>query len=143
MERNTERVAAGSRDRKPSRRDRWDEASARIPAIAVVVVAVTAVVTAVMVTQTDRQRVEAQARVIGGSDAAARAQGASPACSDCGVVEWVVALERPAEERTPAYQMLIRMDDGSLRTVEQHGALAAGSRVVVAGGAARPIGVPG
>ena len=143
MQRNTEGGATGRRDRIPLRRERWDEASARIPAIAVVVVAVTAVVTAVMVTQTDRQRAGSQARVIGGADAAAKAQGASPACSDCGVVQWVVTLERPEKEWTPAYQMLIRMDDGSLRTVQQDGALAAGSRVVVAGGAARRIGVPG
>lgn len=142
MERNTEGGGDSSREREPPRRERWNEASARIPAIAVVVVAVTAVVTAVMVTQTDRQRDQAEARAIGGSEAAGT-QGAAPACGDCGVVEWVVSVERPAQESTPAYQMQIRMDDGSLRTVEQQGALAAGSRVVVAGGAARPIGVPG
>jgi hypothetical protein len=33
--------------------------------------------------------------------------------------------------------MRIRMDDGSLRTVEQRGALAAGTRVVVEGGSVR------
>jgi len=61
-----------------------------------------------------------------------RAMGAAPACNECGVVEAVVAAG-PGE----GFQMRIRMDDGSLRTVQQRGALAAGTRVVVDGGAVR------
>jgi hypothetical protein len=60
---------------------------------------------------------------------------AAIACADCGVVETVLPVSQPAPRRAGAYQMRIRMDDGSLRTVEQRGALAAGSRVLVAGGA--------
>ncbi|MDP3762297.1 MAG: hypothetical protein Q8R01_17470 [Ramlibacter sp.] len=63
---------------------------------------------------------------------ATRAMGAAPACNECGVVETVVAA-RPGE----GFQMRIRMDDGSLRTVEQRGALAAGTRVVVNGASVR------
>jgi hypothetical protein len=59
---------------------------------------------------------------------AATAMGAGPACSGCGVVESVV-VARPRS----SFQMRIRMDDGTLRTVEQRGALAAGTRVVVEG----------
>jgi hypothetical protein len=36
-----------------------------------------------------------------------------------------------AQPQPSGYQMHIRMDDGSVRTVEQRGALAAGSRVIV------------
>lgn len=60
------------------------------------------------------------------------ALGAGPPCRDCGVVESVVMLERKH-----GYQMRIRMDDGSLRTVAQRGALPAGSRVVVERGRVR------
>ncbi len=60
---------------------------------------------------------------------------AAIACADCGVVEAVLPVSPPAPRHAAAYQMRIRMDDGSLRTVEQRGALAAGSRVLVAGGA--------
>ena len=64
--------------------------------------------------------------------AVASAMGAAPACGKCGVVESVLAA-RPSHN----YQMRIRMDDGSLRTVEQRGALAAGTRVVVEGESVR------
>lgn len=57
--------------------------------------------------------------------------GAAPACRNCGVVETVVAVHGYADPKASGYQMHIRMDDGSVRTVEQRGALAAGSRVVV------------
>jgi hypothetical protein len=36
-----------------------------------------------------------------------------------------------------AFQMRIRMDDGTLRTVEQRGAVAAGSRVLLEGRSVR------
>ena len=66
------------------------------------------------------------------SRGATKAMGAAPGCDNCGVVEAVVAA-RAGE----GFQMRIRMDDGSLRTVEQRGALAAGTRVVVEGGSVR------
>ena len=60
------------------------------------------------------------------------AMGSEPACEKCGTVESV----RAAKPRD-GFQMRIRMDDGSVRTVEQRGALAAGTRVVVEGGSVR------
>jgi hypothetical protein len=61
------------------------------------------------------------------------AMGSASACEKCGVVESVLAASKPGE----GFQMRIRMDDGSLRMVEQRGALAAGTRVVVEGGSVR------
>jgi hypothetical protein len=60
------------------------------------------------------------------------AMGSAPVCEKCGVVETVLAA-KPGD----TFQMRIRMDDGSLRTVEQRGALAAGTRVVVEGSSVR------
>jgi hypothetical protein len=57
--------------------------------------------------------------------------GVGPACRNCGVVQMVVAVHGYAQPQPSGYQMHIRMDDGSVRTVEQRGALAAGSRVIV------------
>lgn len=68
---------------------------------------------------------------------ASQADHVAPACAECGVVEAVVPLGPPVAAPGTAWQMRIRMDDGSVRTVEQRGALAAGSRVLVAGGSAR------
>lgn len=62
---------------------------------------------------------------------AAAVLGAGPACRNCGVIEMVVAVHGYEQPEASGYQMHIRMDDGSVRTVEQRGALAAGSRVVV------------
>lgn len=62
----------------------------------------------------------------------ASVMGNAPVCEKCGVVEAVLAA-KPGDR----FQMRIRMDDGSLRTVEQRGALAAGTRVVVDGGSVR------
>ncbi len=60
------------------------------------------------------------------------AMGAPPAgCDKCGVVETVVAVHGYGQPNASGYQMLIRMDDGTVRSVEQRGALAAGSRVIV------------
>lgn len=59
------------------------------------------------------------------------------ACAECGIVEAVVPLEPAAAETGRTWQLRIRMDDGTVRTVEQRGALAAGSRVTVAGGSIR------
>jgi hypothetical protein len=68
---------------------------------------------------------------------ATRSMGAAPVCHKCGVVQMVVAVHGYAQPRASGYQMHIRMDDGSTRMVEQRGALAAGSRVVVEGDSVR------
>ena len=66
-----------------------------------------------------------------------RAMGAGAACANCGVVESVAVASNKG------FQMRIRMDDGSLRTLEQRGALAAGSRVIVEGEKLRLVPGPG
>jgi hypothetical protein len=58
--------------------------------------------------------------------------GAGPACRACGMVETVKAVNG-----AKGFQMRIRMDDGSLRTVEQRGAMPAGTRVLVDGGSVK------
>jgi len=65
--------------------------------------------------------------------------GAPATCPNCGVVETVVAVHAYGEAQARAYQMHIRMDNGSVRTVEHRGALPAGSRVVVEGAQVRPL----
>jgi hypothetical protein len=130
------------------RAERW------VPTLAVVLVAITAVATALMSSRFDdavaTQEAESpadpthvvQAPPLKGSlppPAAAAdrepvdtaAMGGPSACRNCGVVEMVVAVHGYAQPKASGYQMHIRMDDGSVRTVEQRGALAAGSRVVV------------
>ena len=134
------------------RAERW------VPTLAVVLVAVTAVATALMSSRFDEsvatQEVETpadpahvvQAPPLKGSPspaapapaaaadtvrAATATMGGTRACRNCGVVEMVVAVHGHAQPKASGYQMHIRMDDGSVRTVEQRGALAAGSRVVV------------
>jgi hypothetical protein len=72
-----------------------------------------------------------------GKPPATQAMGAGAACADCGVVQMVVAVHGHAQPRASGYQMHIRMDDGTTRTVEQRGALAAGSRVRVDGDSVR------
>jgi hypothetical protein len=62
---------------------------------------------------------------------ATRSAGAGPACRNCGVVESV------ASNRPSTYQMRVRMDDGSVKSIEQRAAFPAGSRVVVEGGTLR------
>jgi hypothetical protein len=69
----------------------------------------------------------------------ARAMGGAAACRQCGVVVMVVAVVEPNAKEPRGYQMHIRMDDGSVRTIEQRGALAAGSRVVVDNGLVKPM----
>ena len=137
----------GSWLRALRRAERW------VPTLAVVLVAVTAVATALMSSRFDdavaTQEVETpadpthvvQAPPLKGSPLAQAAEpdrppdtatmGAPQACRNCGVVEMVVAVHGYAQPTASGYQMHIRMDDGSVRTVEQRGALAAGSRVVV------------
>lgn len=140
---------------------RGDGLTARIPTMAVVLVVVTAVAAAVMVAPTVADgpehrpvavkvaaAVPAPAAIVQASPLSsapsAEQPGAGLTCRECGVVESVVALAPRARDDGVAYQMRIRMDDGSLRTVEQRGALATGSRVTVAGGAVRSVaGHPG
>lgn len=70
----------------------------------------------------------------------AQTMGAAAAdCRNCGVVQMVVAVHGYAQRQPSGYQMHIRMDDGTLRTVEQRGALAPGSRVIVERDSVRPV----
>jgi hypothetical protein len=69
----------------------------------------------------------------GGGRPAANTMGAPRVCRDCGVVQMVVAVYEHGQRLPNGYLMHIRMDDGSIRTVQQRGALAAGSRVMVEG----------
>lgn len=95
-----------------------------VTVLAVVPVAVTAVLAAVMHVPADGRAAAPRPAL------AAQVDQVAAACAECGVVE-------AAAEAGPAWQMRIRMDDGSMRTVEQRGALAAGSRVMLAGGSVR------
>ena len=139
-----------------------------IPTLAAVVMSVTAVITAVMVTRNGAPAAQqaadssvSQQSVVTAppltlappaagelparnspSPAASNAMGATAACRNCGVVQMVVAVHEYGKPQPSSYQMHIRMDDGSTRTVEQRGALAAGSRVVVEGKSVRPLPAP-
>jgi hypothetical protein len=71
---------------------------------------------------------------------ATKAMGGGAACKSCGVVQTVVAVYGGASKKEPrAYQMHIRMDDGTVRTVQQRGGRAAGSRGQIQGGRGRPV----
>lgn len=142
METNDDSLEAGPA-RMPPRRS-----ESLVPAMAVTAVAVAAVAAAVMV-----QRVETKVQRDLAMDAvrpapaassavvtapplkpsATQLMGGAAACKQCGVVEMVVAVQSADRKEPRGYQMHIRMDDGSLRTIEQRGALAAGSRVTVDG----------
>jgi hypothetical protein len=123
-----------------------------VPALAVVAVAVVAVAAAVMARRDEAApqpqfaqqatRPVAAAEVVHAPPLAepdTRAMGSARGCRDCGVVQMVVAVYDHGRKQPRAFQMHVRMDDGSLRTVEQRGALAAGSRVVVDGSTVRPM----
>jgi hypothetical protein len=160
---STEAPAASPPGARVSWRKRWHVDRASIPAAAVAAMAVVSVTTAVMmsrqrtatedarplsaVAQT-RRNVEAPPLVVkapplnppgkvaqaGSSRDPARAThsaGAAAGCRNCGVVE-SVAAKHPS-----AYQMRVRMDDGTLRSIEQPAAFPAGSRVVLEGGTVR------
>jgi hypothetical protein len=151
--------------RRPDARARW-RLETIVPTLAVVAVSVTAVITAVMVSRNGSPIVQQAASVSrqsvvtapplnlapptpaeapaqsGPSPAASNAMGATAACRNCGVVQMVVAVHEYGQPKPSSYQMHIRMDDGSIRTVEQRGALAAGSRVMVEGKAVRPLPAP-
>lgn len=125
----------------PSRRERI------LPTVAVGAVAAVAVFTAVMVKRTDDPALVATlpadpSQVVTAPPLVApdtRSMGNAAACKSCGVVQTVVAVNEPGGRQPRAFQMHIRMDDGSARTVEQRGALAAGSRVRVEGSSVRPL----
>ena len=145
--------------------ERWRRLKGLVPTISVVTVVVAALAATVMVTYPAwrdlnrppvvatgvRDVVQAPPLVVTAPlrmespDAAGKAQGqpaaradaagalgAGPACDSCGVVESVAMVNQSG-----TFQMRIRMDDGTLRTVEQRGAVAAGSRVLVEGGSVR------
>jgi hypothetical protein len=137
-----------------------------VPAVAVTAVAAVAVVTAFMVKRAEtnspqqailepsrREQVAAvrpppseKAEVVVAPPlkrAPTDAMGGAAACRQCGVVEMVVAVYDRGKPAPRGYQMHVRMDDGSVRTVEQRGALAAGSRVMVEGKSLRPLAQPG
>ena len=132
-----------------------------VPTVAVVAVAIASLVTAVMMSRQEpapgnarpaaslsesRQVVKApplmvtapplrspqrlvQARRAGsGPSLNTQAAGAGPGCRNCGVVESI------ASNRPSTYQLRVRMDDGTVKFVEQRGAFPAGSRVVLEGG---------
>jgi len=106
-----------------------------VPTVAVLAVAVIALGAALMVNRDDvldgRQLAAAPAarqEVVRAPPLdPTRTMGAGAACQSCGVVESVV------EAPNKGFRMRIRMEDGSVRTIEQRGALAAGSRVIVEG----------
>jgi hypothetical protein len=136
----------------PPRTKRW------IPAATVGIVALTASVAALMTPRANAPQVASQqgqgsavnpkeivkapplapALATAGKDKlAGQSMGASAACDKCGTVQMVVAVHGYGQDKASGYQMHIRMDDGSTRTVEQRGALPAGSRVVLDGGSLR------
>jgi hypothetical protein len=139
---------------------RFDKSS--VPAAAVVAVAIVSITTAVMMTREESAQRDvrpppavADSRVVkapplvvtapplGGPQKLAQARrprdggpatdaaGAGPGCRNCGVVESV------ASNRPSTYQMRVRMDDGTVKSIEQRAAFPAGSRVVLEGGALR------
>ena len=127
-----------------------------MPTVAVSAVAVFAVVTAFMVKRAEEPApsgpLAQQAASASGTGTSSqvvmapplaapdtKSMGAPAACKTCGVVQMVVALNEAGGTQPRAYQMHIRMDDGSIRTVEQRGALAAGSRVSVDGSSVKPL----
>lgn len=120
----------------PRRSVAWRQVRKAVPALAVIAISVAGVLASVM-----------QPRALAPIPAAPRAtdgvvqRPAAPrpgesACANCGVVLAVVPLDRAPQAGGARFRLRIRMDDGSLRTVQQPGALAAGSRVLVAGGSA-------
>lgn len=113
-----------------------------VSALAVAAVAIAAVLAAMLHSprdgRADAPRLAlAAAGVVQAPALASQRDPFATACAECGVVEAALPLKSPAAEPGMAWQMRIRMDDGTVRTVEQRGALAAGSRVVVAGGFVR------
>ncbi|HXD41774.1 MAG TPA: hypothetical protein VN649_14510 [Ramlibacter sp.] len=145
-------------------RERLNRIGTHVPTLAVVSVVVTALAATVMVTRPDWQNASRPAviskygqavvkapplvvkappveaapgstgpqRHAGAANSRSKTLGAGPSCRNCGVVESVAPTRQYG-----AVQMRIRMDDGTLRTVEQRGAIAAGSRVLLDRGSVR------
>jgi hypothetical protein len=113
-------------------RERMRDVERVVPTFAVVTVVVTALLATLMVTRSERQADGGESAV--SLTPRANRMGAAPACVNCGVIESVVAGNQHG-----SYRLLIRMDDGSVRTVRRRGALAAGSRVQLDGGSVRLI----
>jgi outer membrane lipoprotein SlyB len=202
-----------STGRQPSFSDRLRQSKALVPTFAVMAVAIAALAATLAATQLGAQAPDARAAAPQPQVTAAPAQpaplkqaqpavAAKPApaprtatsCTNCGVVESVVAVQRQAPvegiagtpvtvgtvaggvvggllgnqigggngrtaatvlgvaggayagnaieknmKKYTAYQVRVRMNDGTVRTVEQRASVAAGSRVVVEGGAVRPL----
>ncbi len=114
-------------------------ASALVPTLAVLAVAAAALATALMSVRSDPPAVNparhatapaATAEVVRAPPL--NSMGAAPSCQTCGVIESVTAVPGRKE-----FQMRIRMDDGRLRTIEDRGAMAAGTRVRVEGDSVR------
>jgi hypothetical protein len=160
--------SAGEAPHGPDPRVRWRRETL-IPTLAAAVVAATAVITTVVVTRNGSTPLLAEQSAIpvnqnsvvqapplkpappitakarpqnSESRTASGAMGSGAACRNCGVVQMVVAVHDYGQAKPSGYQMHIRMDDGSTRTVEQRGALAAGSRVVVEGKSVRVLSAP-
>ena len=125
-----------------------------VPAMTVAAIAIIALTAAVMVKRGDTAQTRevaqqqkpatpvADANVVQAPPLKApdtKAMGGAPACKECGVVQVVVAVFDRGGTEPRAYQMHVRMDDGTVRMVEQRGALAAGSRVVVDGDSLKPM----
>jgi hypothetical protein len=118
-------------------------AAALAPTLAVLAVGAAALAAAVMASRPDSPAVEHRAATPPPQREVVRApplnsMGAGPACRSCGVVESVAAVHG-----AKGFQMRIRMDDGSMRTVEQRGAMPAGTRVVVDGASVKLMPGPG
>ena len=123
-----------------------------VPTVAVSAVAAMAVLAAVMAKRADtsspQQAILEPARPVESAEvvkapplarAPTQSMGGAAACRECGIVHMVVAVYDQGKPQPRGYQMHIRMDDGSVRTIEQRGALAAGSRVIVEGTTVKPM----
>jgi hypothetical protein len=142
MDSDTNTQAPGAAGARPPSGGWLRRAKDLVPTLSVFTVVVTALAATVMVTREDWQEasrppvmakagqdvVRAPPLVVKAPPAKANALGAGPACRNCGVVESVALPNQQG-----AFQVRIRMDDGSLRTVEQSGPVAAGARVLLEG----------
>lgn len=143
----TTRAPGGDAGRRSQGGDWLLRVKPTVPTLAVVTVVVAALAATVMVTREDWQEANRPAvlgkagrDVVRAPPLVVRAPplarpdvlGAGPACRNCGVVEAVAPLEAQG-----GFQMRVRMDDGTTRTVGQRGAVAAGSRVLLERGSLR------
>lgn len=118
-------------------------AAALVLKLAVLAVAITALGAVIMSMRTKPPAIDYRATAPPPKQEVVRApplnrMGSNAGCPGCGVVESV-----SESKSTDGFEMRIRMDDGSIRTVEQRGAMAAGTRVVVDGAMVRLMPAPG